>query len=294
MTLNTPGGMPGLLGGLGDHERVERRPRVRLQHDRAPGGQRGRAFTTLSMNGKLNGVIAATTPIGSRTSALPPTPVGPPAGGPSPTTRPSAGHVGVGAEHADRAAGLDEVGDEAGRARLGDHQLAQLGAAALEDLRHPHQRGGALRRLLHGHGPSSKALRAASIARDRVLRGRLGDAADRLFGGRVDDLDPPAALARPGAVDVEVVVPGCRHRDPPRVASPTRTTGHRSLGEATDVAPTTHTGETGTSRACYPVNRGRPDVASAGPDRGGVSVPGDGPPGEPGGPPTGQVSVAGS
>ena len=45
-----------------------------------PTARAGATFTMLSMNGKLNGVMAATTPIGSRTMALPPKPVGPPVG----------------------------------------------------------------------------------------------------------------------------------------------------------------------------------------------------------------------
>src|SRR3546814_10845934 len=47
-----------------------------------PTARAGATFTTLSMNGKLNGVIAATTPIGSRTIALPAIPAAWPAGSP--------------------------------------------------------------------------------------------------------------------------------------------------------------------------------------------------------------------
>jgi len=69
ITFKRPGGTAGHLGGLGDEEGVEWCPGVRLEHHGASGGQGRRDVHTLSLNGKLNGVMAATTPTGFRTTA---------------------------------------------------------------------------------------------------------------------------------------------------------------------------------------------------------------------------------
>ena len=82
ITLKTPGGMPASAAtsaiimassgvqGCGFRTTVQ------------PAASAGAVFTTLSMNGKLKGVMAATTPMGSRMMALPPMPVAPPVGAP--------------------------------------------------------------------------------------------------------------------------------------------------------------------------------------------------------------------
>ena len=66
--------------------------------------------------------------------------------------------------------------------------------------------------FIHGHGPSSNALRAASIARTASLVDASATLPIDLLGGGVDDVDLAAALAfGPLAVDEEVVVPRRAH-----------------------------------------------------------------------------------
>ena len=53
MTLSTPGGMPASSAACGDQEGVERRPRVRLEHDGAAGGQRRRHLHDVEHEGEV-------------------------------------------------------------------------------------------------------------------------------------------------------------------------------------------------------------------------------------------------
>ena len=78
-----------------------------------PAARAGATFTTLSMKGKLKGVMAPTTPTGSRKRADPVIPLGPP--GRCPRLDPFEdvlGLDGVASEHPDGATGLHVVGEE--------------------------------------------------------------------------------------------------------------------------------------------------------------------------------------
>ena len=99
-----------------------------------PAARAGNTFTMLRKNGKLNGVIAATTPTGSRTTACPAIPVGPPAGGDT-SVQPHRELHGFGDPlgDVDGAADLDDVGEEADRPGLGHHQLLEQVVAFVED-----------------------------------------------------------------------------------------------------------------------------------------------------------------
>ena len=85
ITLRTPGGMPAsaatsaiIMASSGVHG-------CGLSTTVQPTASAGATLTMFSMKGKLNGVIAATTPIGSRRIALPPNTVGPAFGMPPST-----------------------------------------------------------------------------------------------------------------------------------------------------------------------------------------------------------------
>ena len=80
MTLSTPGGIPASAATSAIIMASSGVQGCGLRTTVQPTASAGATFTTLSMNGKLNGVMAATTPMGSRTRALPASPVGPPVG----------------------------------------------------------------------------------------------------------------------------------------------------------------------------------------------------------------------
>ena len=63
--------------------------------------------------------------------------------------------------------------------------------------------------FIHGHGPSSKARRAASIAATAVFVDASGTLPIALLGGGVDDLDGAVGpFGGPLAVDEQLPVPG--------------------------------------------------------------------------------------
>ena len=212
-----PGRDAGLFGRLGDQEGVERRPRVGLEHHGAAGGQGRGDLHHVEHEREVERRDGTHHADGLTEQGCPAMPFGPAVGAPAST---HSTHVldlvRVRTEHPDRAAGLDVVGEEADRARLGHDQLAQLGGVGLEDLGHPDRaRPPARPASCNGHGPSSKALRAASMARTASL----GDASGTVpmtssVAGLMTSMDPGRLSAGPGPVDVEVEIPALGHGCP--------------------------------------------------------------------------------
>ena len=178
-----------------------------------PAASAGADFTTLSMKGKLNGVIAATTPIGSRMIALPPTLVGPPVGGPISSHSTECWTCSA----FDRNMPIEPPACTKSVMNPVEPVSATMSSrsSAPRDSRISAIRMSAAARsvgFIHGHGPSSKALRGGLDRAHRVLRGRFGHAPDGLLRGRVDHVDLAATLAfGPLTVDIEVVVPWRAH-----------------------------------------------------------------------------------
>ena len=85
MTLSTPGGIPASSAAWAMTNASSGVHGWGLSTTVQPAASAGATFTTLSMNGKLNGVMAPTTPTGSRNSADPDIPFGPAVGAPAST-----------------------------------------------------------------------------------------------------------------------------------------------------------------------------------------------------------------
>ena len=85
MTLRTPAGMPASSAACAIRKASSGVHGCGLSTTVHPAARAGATLTTLSMKGKLNGVMAPTTPTGSRTSAVPDIPLGPPVGAPAST-----------------------------------------------------------------------------------------------------------------------------------------------------------------------------------------------------------------
>ena len=81
MTFKTPGGMSASAAARAISKASSGVQGWGLRTTEHPTARAGMTFTMLSIKGKLKGVMAATTPTGSRTTALPATPPGPPVGG---------------------------------------------------------------------------------------------------------------------------------------------------------------------------------------------------------------------
>ena len=123
MTLRTPGGAR-LLGGLGDQESVQRRPWMGFEHDRAARGQGRGRLHHVEHEGEVERGDGADHADRLTDQCLT-RHAGRPAGGS--TGLDPLDHVlrlgGVGTEHADGAAALDEIGEESGGAGLGHDQF---------------------------------------------------------------------------------------------------------------------------------------------------------------------------
>ena len=85
MTLSTPGGIPASSAAWAMRKASRGVHGWGLSTTVQPAARAGATFTTLSMNGKLKGVMAPTTPTGSRNSADPVIPSGPAVGAPAST-----------------------------------------------------------------------------------------------------------------------------------------------------------------------------------------------------------------
>ena len=81
ITLSTPGGSSASSAALAISKALSGVQGCGFNTTLQPTAMAGKIFTMFSMNGKLKGVMAPTTPTGSRTKALPPMPPGPPVGG---------------------------------------------------------------------------------------------------------------------------------------------------------------------------------------------------------------------
>ena len=180
ITLNTPGGMPASSATWAMKNASSGVHGCGFSTTVQPAASAGADFTTLSMNGKLNGVIAATTPIGSRTIALPPTLVGPPVGGPISSHSTECWTWSA----FDRNIPIEPPACTKSVMNPVEPVSATMSSrsSAPRDSRISAIRMSAAARsagFIHGHGPSSNALRGGLDRTHRVLGGRLGDAADR-------------------------------------------------------------------------------------------------------------------
>ncbi len=166
MTLSTPGGMPASAATSAMSMASSGVQGCGLRTTVQPTASAGATFTTLSMKGKLKGVIAATTPMGSRTRALPPSPVGPPVGAPFSTQ----GNECSTSDAFERSIPMDPAPCTASV-----RNPVEPVSAMISSLRSPARdsrisaiavsRAARSDGFMYGQGPSSKARRAASMAR---------------------------------------------------------------------------------------------------------------------------------
>jgi hypothetical protein len=165
MTLKTPGGMSASAAASAMSIASSGVHGCGLSTTVQPTASAGAVFTTLSMNGKLNGVMAATTPTGSRMIALPAMPVAPPVGA-SFSTHWNACSTSAAFE---RNMPIDPEAWMASVRKPADPVSATTTSRSVPARA---SRISAMRTslaarsagLIHGHGPSSNARRAASIA----------------------------------------------------------------------------------------------------------------------------------
>ena len=192
ITLSTPGGIPAsaaasaiIIASSGVHG-------CGFSTTVHPTARAGATFTTFNMNGKLNGVMAATTPIGSRTMALPPIPVGPPVGMPFSTH----GNACSTSAAFDRSMPIDPAPCTASvknpvdpvsamiRSRRSPARASRISAIATNLAARSDG-------FMYGHGPSSNARRAASIARTAVFVDASGtDPITSSVAGSRTSMDP--------------------------------------------------------------------------------------------------------
>ena len=170
ITLSTPGGIPAsaaasaiIIASSGVHG-------CGFSTTVQPAASAGATFTTFSMKGKLNGVIAATTPIGSRKIAEPAMPAAWPDGGPFSTQ----------SKECSTIAALDRNMPMEPAAWTKSVRKPTEPVSATMSSRSSPARTSRISAIftsaaarcagfIHGHGPVSNALRAAVIAWTAVL-----------------------------------------------------------------------------------------------------------------------------
>ena len=210
MTLSTPGGIPASAATSAIIMASSGVQGWGLRTTVQPAASAGATFTTFSMKGKLNGVMAATTPIGSRTRAPPLIPVGAPVG------RSFSTH---GKECSAMAAFERSIPIDPAPCTASVRKPVEPVSAMISSRRSPARdsrisaiavnASGAFRGLHVGpwalvEGPTGR-LDGAHGGLRRCLR----DGADDLLGGRVDDVDRSLRPFRgPRTVDEQLVVPG--------------------------------------------------------------------------------------
>ena len=197
MTLSTPGGIPASAAASAIIIASSGVQGCGLRTTVQPVARAGATFTMLSMKGKLNGVMAATTPMGSRTRALPPTPVGPPVGGLFSThgkecSAMAAFERNIPIDPAPWMASVRNPVDPVSamissrRSPARDSRISAIAVnlAARSD------------GFMKGQGPSSKARRAASMARTAVFVVASGtDPITSSVAGSMTSMDPSAPSA---------------------------------------------------------------------------------------------------
>src|ERR1700728_789500 len=167
MTFSTPAGMPASSAAWTMKNASSGGQGWGLSTTVQPAASAGATLTVFSMNGKLNGVIAPTTPTGSRAITLPDIPVGPPVG--APTASPHSSTCPTCAAF-DRYMPIDPNPWMASVMNPTEPVSAVISSCSscARDSRFSARRTSAAARsagLVHFQGPSSKARRAAPMAR---------------------------------------------------------------------------------------------------------------------------------